>query len=221
MNEYNKKKYIHIDKDELYYQYVELNKTQRECADYFECSYATIQKKIGMYNIKKGRKLGMENTIRGIKRNHGVDKLHLTSQEKRKKTNIEKYGAETPFQSKKIQDKVFEHKRKNLTDLEKEIADILVSLGLNFEIESKLVINNKNKWFDFKVTLNGIEYYIEADGFFHVNSTTFPDRFLRNLNEEEEKNRYCFENNIHLIRILYFISAESKKQLILDAIPLN
>lgn len=40
-------------KDDLYYQYITLNKTQQECANYFGCTRRIIQHRLKTYNIKK------------------------------------------------------------------------------------------------------------------------------------------------------------------------
>lgn len=42
-----------IDKEELCYQYIELNKTAQECAAYFGCSLMTINRNLVKYKIRK------------------------------------------------------------------------------------------------------------------------------------------------------------------------
>ena len=46
-----RKKYISYD--DLYYQYITLNKTRKECAEHFGVSKCAIIKKLHKYNIKK------------------------------------------------------------------------------------------------------------------------------------------------------------------------
>ena len=42
----NQKKYIHVDRDELYELFIIQNKTRKECAEHFKCSEATIKKEM-------------------------------------------------------------------------------------------------------------------------------------------------------------------------------
>ena len=44
---------IEIPYKELYYQYIELDKTQKQCAEYFNCCLSTIQKLLISSNIRK------------------------------------------------------------------------------------------------------------------------------------------------------------------------
>ncbi len=51
-----------ISKKELSYQYIALNKTREECAEYFNCSLGKIQAYMRKYNIKKDPKVIAKNT---------------------------------------------------------------------------------------------------------------------------------------------------------------
>lgn len=52
-----------ISKDDLYYQYIVLNKTVYECADYFGCSEPTISDRLAEHNIGKKFKVQINKDL--------------------------------------------------------------------------------------------------------------------------------------------------------------
>lgn len=217
----NQKKYIHIDKDELYELFIVQNKTRKECAKHFKCSEATIKKKCRLYGISKKREDFIKNTKKVLIEKYGTDELWNISNEKRIATNIEKFGVEKPFQSQRIQDNIAEKRRNYFTNEEKIIKDVLDKNGIEYIKEYPVMINGKNNYFDFYVSINNEMVLIEVDGVFHVRAINGIKRLKRSIKEEQAKNKYCFLNNIKLIRIPYFITREQKEKIILDIISLN
>lgn len=61
-NKWERYNTIDILADELHYQYVTLNKTQEQCANYFDCSISTIQKYLKKYKIKKNKIIRRKKT---------------------------------------------------------------------------------------------------------------------------------------------------------------
>lgn len=59
-----------ISKKELSYQYIVLNKTREECAEYFNCSLGKIQAYMRKYNIKKDPKVIAKNTSLRLQQCH-------------------------------------------------------------------------------------------------------------------------------------------------------
>ena len=74
-----------ISEDELYNLYIIQNLSITEIGNIFNVSEATIYNRIKKYGIKKS-----------------LEK----SKEKRRQTNLEKYGCENPFQSDEIKEKI-------------------------------------------------------------------------------------------------------------------
>lgn len=56
---------VNISYEELYYQYIKLNKSQKACAEYFDCSITPIRRLLVEYNIKKPKN-AYTNTCRNI-----------------------------------------------------------------------------------------------------------------------------------------------------------
>ena len=214
----NQDKYIHIDRDELYNMFIKENKTRKECAEFFKCSEATIKKKCRQYNISKQSKQYLENTTKKLIENHGTSELWNISNEKRKNTNIEKFGTVKPFQSDLVQDKVSISRKSKCSDEEKIIKDILIELKVDFEKEYAIKIEERNSYFDFCIFHNDDIILIEVDGIFHVKSIHGKERLGRNIKEEQKKNSYCFNNNIRLERIPYFLTTEQKINIIKNII---
>lgn len=218
MNEYNAKKYIHIEKDELYEKFIIENKTRKECADYFKCSEALIKKKCKLYNIVKTNKLINENTRKTLKERYGTELLYEINVESQKETNRKRYGAERPFQSKDIQRKVSKNRKMEYSSYEKFVADNFIKMGISYEKEKEVLINDKYFYFDFCINIDGKDIYIEVDGEFHIFSRFGLDRLERNIINEQIKNEYCFSNDIKLVRIPYFITDEQKLNIIKNTV---
>lgn len=215
----NQKSYIHIDKNDLYELFIEKNMTRKKCAEHFKCSEALIKKKCKMYGISKSTKLTHENNKKALKEKFGTENLHMVNVEQQKSTNIERYGTERPFQSDKIQRKVFMNRKNTYSSYERFIADILIKLGVEYEKEKEVVINGKSHFFDFSIEIDSEEILIEIDGEFHVNShIENGERIKRNIESETIKNNYCFKNDIKLIRIPYFITNEQKENIINETV---
>lgn len=214
----NQKKYIHVDRDELYELFIVQNKTRKECAEHFKCSEATIKKKCRIYGISKSSKSYVENTQKTLMDKYGTDELWNISNDKRRKTNIERYGVEKPFQSQHIQDSIVDKRRNYFSSEEKIIKDVLDRYNIEYIKEYPIFINDKNNFFDFCITIDNEKILIEADGIFHIKNVSGNERLERSIKEEQIKNEYCFNNNIKLVRIPYFITKEQKENIILNII---
>lgn len=194
----NRFKSMFIPKSELIYQFITLNKTREEVAEYFNCSTALIKKRCQMYGIKKSQKQAVKNAQKTIKGKYGVDRLCDVNKEQRKETCKEKYGAETPFQSYTVQSGIFKQKQPSQEEL--RVMEILQVL--NIEYEREIVFNPEGAViisFDIKMLLGHNDYVlIEVDGYFHRMEGVDGDR-KRYM--DEFKDRFCKENNIKLLRI--------------------
>ena len=92
---------------------------------------------------------------------------------------------------------------------EAKIAKMLDNLNINYIQQYKYL----NYMFDFAIFSknNELLYFIEYDGIQHFENNHFQNTFNSTRKNDLIKNRYCFENNIPLIRIPY-----NKKYLISD-----
>lgn len=95
---------------------------------------------------------------------------------------------------------------------EEIIGFVLNQNNISFEKQFKpkdfKFSNNYTPRFDFIVDYNGIKYLIEYDGKTHFKFSNnkdwnTEDSFKKRRNRDLEKNKYCFENNIPIIRIPY------------------
>ena len=214
----NQEKYIHIDKEELYDFFIVKNNTRKKCSEYFNCSEATIKKKCRQYGISKKSKDYIKNTNKTLLENHGTTELWNISNEKRHMTNIKKFGKSKPFQSSIVQDKVAELRKSKYSNEEIIIKEILNELNISFEKEYMVKIEGVNHYFDFAIFINNDIILIEVDGIFHIKDICGKERLERSIKEEQKKNDYCFNNNIKLFRIPYFLTTETKNRLIREII---
>ena len=214
----NQEKYIHIDKEELYDFFIVKNNTRKACSDHFNCSEATIKKKCRQYGISKKPKDYIKNTNKKLLENHGTTELWNISNEKRYATNIKKFGKPKPFQSNLIQDKVAELRRSKYSNEETIVKEILNELSIPFEKEYVVNIDGTNHYFDFAVLINNDIVLIETDGIFHIKDIYGKERLQRSIREEQKKNEYCFNKDIKLYRIPYFLTTETKNKLIEEII---
>ena len=86
---------------------------------------------------------------------------------------------------------------------EEKIIQLLLNNNIQFEFQYKFK-DLPNKTFDFFVNQ---EYIIEFDGVQHFEYTNrgwdTEEHFIRTHKSDLEKNKYCFDNNIPIIRIPY------------------
>ena len=86
-----------------------------------------------------------------------------------------------------------------------KISNILKENNISFITQRQVYINNY-KYFDFEVQYQGKKYFIEYDGKQHFKEDCHFGKY-ENLavrqRRDQEKNNYCKENNIPLIRIPY------------------
>lgn len=85
-----------VDKDELIAKYISENKTVKECCNIFNVSQSMLMRILKHYDIKKPKDAHVQN-IKRSKLKHFGDP-NYNNQEKRAKTNLEKYGVENQFQ---------------------------------------------------------------------------------------------------------------------------
>ena len=100
-----------------------------------------------------------------------------------------------------------------------KIRDILYNNNIPFQQEYKICVNNHQYRFDFAVyDSNGIKYFIEFDGKQHFEPVEMwggKEGLRKQQKRDKEKNNYCKENGIPLIRIPYTID---KKELNLSTL---
>lgn len=89
------------------------------------------------------------------------------------------------------------------------IEKLLQEANVTYQREVTIHINNQAYFIDFQVTIDNQFYYIEFDGeqHFHWHNTNNGwntlDHLKRTHQRDLQKNKYCFDNNINLIRIPY------------------
>lgn len=188
-----------IPRDELYQKFIVENWTRDECAEYFKCSNALLQKKCKIYGIKKDRESTIENTHRKLIEKYGTDKINVIGEEKKRKTNLERYGSETPFQSPEIQAKVIDTKIKqgNISDFEREVSVILTEHKIGHGREY-IAIGENNQFFsfDFICCNNGSIFLIDCNGFWHEDKINSQENVSNKKKKQEEKKKYAKKNNI-------------------------
>ncbi|QQO92524.1 homing endonuclease [Staphylococcus phage Machias] len=98
---------------------------------------------------------------------------------------------------------------------EKEINKFLIEMGVDFERQYKFEDDKvKNLRFDFAVFKNNEIKLIEFDGEFHFKEKFGgPKAFEKVVYNDYLKNKFCFDNNIKLLRIPYWES-NNKKEII-------
>lgn len=211
---------IHIDKDELYQKFIVENMTRKQVADYFGVSEALIKKKCRLYGIKKGPEKYIKNTDKTLLKRYGTTNVRVLAADKIAKTNLKKYGVKAPFQSIKIQKKVF--KRKKPSKPEEKVMNILDKINVQYEREY-FVEGYKDRLFlafDFAVfdENKNIKGFIEVDGIFH-NATFFgEEEAKRKKLADEYKNSYCNEKKIPLLRLSDENTFENKINKFIDEI---
>lgn len=89
-----------------------------------------------------------------------------------------------------------------------KVARLLREAGIAYVREYSPPDMKGNRRFDFAVLKNGaVEYFIEYDGVLHSRYSNSgwdtKERFQRTRASDEEKNKYCREKGIPLIRIPY------------------
>ena len=90
---------------------------------------------------------------------------------------------------------------------EEKISLLLKENNINYEHQYLIEFNNKKYYYDFFIKNNNNQYFIEYDGIQHFQTKTGGWNNLENLKQTQErdkiKNKYCYINNIPLIRIPY------------------
>lgn len=98
-------------------------------------------------------------------------------------------------------------RRENSSHGELKISRILTSANIPFSNQKQIKINKTYRYIDFCVKYNNIEYFIEYDGKQHFQQGCFSLKEAQSLEiiqrRDQQKNKYCKENNIPLIRIPY------------------
>lgn len=83
------------------------------------------------------------------------------------------------------------------------IKNMLQQNNYTFKEHSQIIINQTKRFFDFEVIINNKNYYIEYDGSQHFTGYGKLQSLDIIRKRDLSKNKYCFENNIPLIRIPY------------------
>lgn len=85
-----------INKDDLFYCFIESNLQLLECKEIFNVSYSKLRDDLRYYNIFKSPVLQQHNREKNCINNHGVINPSCLEEvkEKRKQTNLERYGFE-------------------------------------------------------------------------------------------------------------------------------
>ena len=128
-----------ISEDELYNLYIIQNLSITEIGNIFNVSEATIYNRIKKYGIKKSLEKSKEKRRQTNLEKYGCENPFQSDEikEKIKQTNLEKYGCESPAQSKEIQEKIKQ------TNLEKYGCE---SPFQSDEIQEKIKQTNLEKY---------------------------------------------------------------------------
>ena len=88
---------------------------------------------------------------------------------------------------------------------ELKVATLLDENNILYQKQYQIKINNSYRYFDFAVlnTDNSVKYFIEYDGEQHFKPERGQEPLENTQKRDNEKNIYCKENNIPLIRIPY------------------
>lgn len=106
-----------------------------------------------------------------------------------------------------------------------EIEKLLQEANIVYKREVTIHINNQAYFIDFEINNGKDIYYIEFDGeqHFRWHNTMNGWNTLEHLKQTHirdlQKNNYCFNNNIPLIRIPYTLKTIQLSDLILDTSP--
>lgn len=87
-----------------------------------------------------------------------------------------------------------------------KIEQILKAANINFITQEKIITGNTYKYVDFCINYNNIKYFIQYDGKQHFlqNCSFGGKETLETIQKrDKQKNNYCIQNNIPLIRIPY------------------
>jgi very-short-patch-repair endonuclease len=93
---------------------------------------------------------------------------------------------------------------------EREIKRLLENKRIKFETEHVVNIDNKKLRFDFYLTESNI--LIEYDGIQHYKPVTLfggDKSFIKQIENDNLKDKWCLENNIRLVRISYYENIEN------------
>lgn len=105
---------VNINKDLLYYLYITKNLSRKEVAEELDTSEHVVKRRLKEYDIKKGVDGHIENIRKTCMEKYGLSNGGWApqTQEKIKKTNLERYGSESYLQCD-------DYKKKNKETLEK------------------------------------------------------------------------------------------------------
>ena len=102
------------------------------------------------------------------------------------------------------------------------IRKILAENNVDFKEEyvfpDLLGKNNHKLRFDFAIFHDGkIDFLLEFDGRQHFEDITIYSKFLTTQQHDKEKNQYCLDNNIKLVRIPYYDESKLSYDYIMKA----
>lgn len=202
-NQANRRHKIDIPKDKLEELFINNNMTRKDVAEYFKCSEALIKKKCREYGIKKEYSQFKQNINETLMDRYGTTRVDIIGKDKTEQTNMEKYGAKTPFESSVVQAKVSDNKRKSTPSTQEfRVMLVLDKFGIPYSREVFYKIPDVMT-FDF-VIFNGVKFgFIEADGIYHSKNIVDDDRIKRSVKRDTLKTEFCSNNNIPMLRISY------------------
>lgn len=218
-NKQNKRIIKNISKKELTYQYITLNKTKKECKEYFKCSESTIDRRIKKYGLKKNTSNIIKSREKTFLRKYGykspgevpdikkkIKKTNLKKygvewgfestivQKKIKETNMKRYGNNNPSKNKKVQEKIKLTNKKKYgvySHNQKNIIDYNVWINLDY-FKKWIISNSKNKK---RKTL-----YKDISEHFNVNLSNVSKKIHKLEKEDLEfVNRYILKNPLSLL----------------------
>lgn len=99
-----KKFNLNMSYDEVYNYYIKENHSCQECAIYFNCSVASFKHYSHKLGIYKDSKTAFEISSKTKLERYG--NANFCNSEKRKKTNLKRYGTEELFSKKEIKEKI-------------------------------------------------------------------------------------------------------------------
>lgn len=183
-------------KEDLYYLYINCNKTITELMEYFNVKQSTLLRWLKKYNIHKSQKLKLQKITETCIKKYG--KTHYNNREKSKETCIKKYGVTNVSKNIEIQKKKYITMKKNgsygASKEENQIFNYLTSKYTD------VIRQYKSKEYPFQCDfyIPSINTYIEYQGFFTHGSEPYIGTVIQNKKIEKWKlkNSIFYKNAI-------------------------
>ncbi len=173
-----------IPYEEVYQQYIVLNKSLKECYKYFNISPIGFQRTLKYYGIKKSTKQIYENYSNTVRKQYGVDNVFQIDEVKRvidtnkRKTILSKYGVDNVFQIDEVKNKAKTTKLLKYNDEyycnKDKISETLTNYfkSINFKVKKPYIIK---KIYETKRKNMSSNLSKEEEHIYHLLVQKFPD----------------------------------------------